>query len=210
MLELEYPQKCALRFPSILLCNLSCNSKIEPLIVPEYNNHSNVSSPFLFASIRVWNLILGFSLANCSTIIISPIYWTVCHLFLLRVFEIDITRLICFQCSIVNKICIYEICISLHSVFIYILHSINYFWGCTFAVISLCRYINCQAPCQLWFYNSSWRLLRSLFSLILIVQESKTRHCAAQQMSVPLSVSLVFQMTVDQPHQLQIWKWYVC
>lgn len=40
-------------------------------------------------------------------------------------FEIDITRLICFQCSIVNKICIYEICISLHSVFIYILHSIS-------------------------------------------------------------------------------------
>jgi len=27
---------------------------------------------------------------------------------------------------------------------------------------------------------------------------------AAKQMSVPLSVSLLFQMTVDQPHQLQI------
>lgn len=69
------------------------------------------------------------------------------------------------------------------------------------------------APWQLWFYNSSWRLLSFCFlTCPHRFGKSIMRHLqdlAAKQMSVPLSVSLLFQMTVDQPHQLQIWKWYV-
>lgn len=71
------------------------------------------------------------------------------------------------------------------------------------------------APWQLWFCNLFWRLLSFCFLTCPHHLGKKDEHyeawarqdLAAKQMSVPLSVSLLFQMTVHQSHQLQIWKW---